>query len=350
MPFSRVVPSGQVALGKNSLRRSCFLAVEYLFGYHIGYAHTRLSLSGRNTLVSVETLPVTKSEFTVTGERIYDRRSPVRWIVSHVLRYKRWLATFLLGTLLTTLIVSAVPALTGAAFNEVLKPNGSAEQLFLIFLAILGLVVAQAILDPLGVAGSEFIAQRIERDAREELYISLLGKSQTFHNRQQVGDIMARATNDVRQLNAMMNPGVSLILGSLLSLAIPILFIGLLNPALLVAPLLFTVAFALAVYQYNKRLNPVSGAMRDQFGVMNAGLAETITGIEVVKSTRRRSRRRASSRATPAATATLREQGEIQARYLPDCCSRWRSSVAFCRALARHAGTVDVGGWSPSWA
>ncbi len=114
-----------------------------------------------------------------------------------------------------------------------LKPNGSAEQLFLIFLAILGLVVAQAILDPLGVAGSEFIAQRIERDARDELYLNLLGKSQTFHNRQQIGDIMARATNDVRQLNAMMNPGVSLILGSLLSLAIPILFIGLLNPALL---------------------------------------------------------------------------------------------------------------------
>jgi ATP-binding cassette, subfamily B, bacterial len=41
--------------------------------------------------------------------------------------------------------------------------------------------------------------------------ISLLGKSQTFHNRQRVGDIMARATNDVRQLNPMMNPGVSLI-------------------------------------------------------------------------------------------------------------------------------------------
>ena len=43
MPFSRVVPSGQVALGKNSLRWSCFLAVEYLFGYHTGYPHTRLS-------------------------------------------------------------------------------------------------------------------------------------------------------------------------------------------------------------------------------------------------------------------------------------------------------------------
>ena len=53
-------------------------------------------------LVSVETLPVSKSEFTVADERVYDQRSPIRWIVSHILRYKRWLATFILGTLLST--------------------------------------------------------------------------------------------------------------------------------------------------------------------------------------------------------------------------------------------------------
>ena len=34
----------------------------------------------------------------------------------------------------------------------------------------------------------ETLGQRMERDAREELYISLLGKSQTFHNRQWVAD------------------------------------------------------------------------------------------------------------------------------------------------------------------
>ncbi|HEY7022477.1 MAG TPA: ABC transporter ATP-binding protein [Ktedonobacterales bacterium] len=296
--------------------------------------------------MSVETLPVTKSEFTVAGERIYDRRGPVRWIVSHILRYKRWLATFILGTFLSTVVVSTVPALTGAAFNEVLKPNGSAEQLFLIFLAILGLVVAQAILDPLGVAGSEFIAQRIERDAREELYLNLLGKSQTFHNRQQIGDIMARATNDVRQLNGMMNPGFSLILGSLLSLAIPIVFIGLLDPALLIAPLLFTIAFAIAVYRYNQRLSPVTGAMRYQFGVMNGGLAETITGIEVVKSTAQEEQEKVKfERNARSYRDYLVREGEIQARYLP----RLLLAVAFVGGFLQGAwlvtqGQLSVGG------
>ena len=44
--------------------------------------------------------------------------------------------------------------------------------------------------------------------ARDELYASLLGKSQAFHDRQRVGDIMARATDDVNQLSSMMAPGL----------------------------------------------------------------------------------------------------------------------------------------------
>src|SRR5262249_45008315 len=132
-------------------------------------------------------------------------------------------------------------------------------------------VIGQGILGPLGVFGSEFIAQRLERDARDELYLNLLGKSQTFHNRQQIGDIMARATNDVRQLNAMMNPGVSLILDSGLSLVVPLVFIGLLRPELLLIPLIFTATLIFSVYRYTKRINPVTGAMRGQFGAMNAG-------------------------------------------------------------------------------
>lgn len=69
--------------------------------------------------------------------------------------------------------------------------------------------------------GSE-MGQRLERDTRDELYASLLGKSMTFHGRQTVGDIMARATNDVREVNLMFNPGLNLAIGSSMFLIMPI--------------------------------------------------------------------------------------------------------------------------------
>ena len=82
----------------------------------------------------------------------------------------------------------------------------------------------------------EFVAARIERDARDELYASLLGKSQTFHGRQRIGDIMARATNDVHMLNLMFSPGLMLILDSAMAIVVPLLLIARMDTRLLLVP------------------------------------------------------------------------------------------------------------------
>lgn len=259
-----------------------------------------------------------KREFSVADEHIYNRSGPIRWIISHLLRYPHFLASFLLAATLTNVLFSAVPRLTGLAFDEVLRPEPSPGRLLSIALFILGLVVVRGLLDITNSWSVETLGQRMERDAREELYISLLGKSQTFHNRQRVGDIMARATNDVRQLNPMMNPGVSLITESMIGILSPLVFIAFLRLELLVAPLLFVIGFFFTLQRYVDQLNPVAGEQRWRFGEMNAGLTETITGIEVVKSAvqEEQERRKFIGNARRVRDLYTR-QGEIEARYLP---------------------------------
>ena len=117
---------------------------------------------------------------------------------------------------LTNVLFSVIPMLTGQAFDAVLQTPPNAQRLLLVALTILGVVIVRGLLDITNSWSVETLGQRMERDAREELFISLLGKSQTFHKRQRVGDIMARATNDVRQLNPMMNPGVALMIESIM--------------------------------------------------------------------------------------------------------------------------------------
>ena len=257
-------------------------------------------------------------EFTIADEYHYNRKGPIRWIVSHLLRHKLFLTAFILGTALAQVLQSIIPNLIGDAFTEVLKPEPSRDVLAQISLAVLAVVVGLFVVGGAGAFASEFLAQRMERDARDELYLSLLGKSQTFHNQQRVGDIMARAANDVRQLNPMVNPGLSLTLESITGLITPIVFIGLIQVDLLIVPLIFTVAFLVAVRHYSRQLRPVSAEMRRQFGQMNAGLEETITGIEVVKATAQE----ASEKRKFAHNARLYRDyfvrnGQIQAFYLP---------------------------------
>ncbi len=285
-----------------------------------------------------------KREFSVPDEFVYNRSGPLRWILSHLLRYPHLLASFLFAALLTNVLFSSVPRLTGMAFDEVLKPEPDSGRLLNLALGILGLVLVRGLLDIINSFSVETLGQRMERDAREELYISLLGKSQTFHNRQRVGDIMARATNDVRQLNPMMNPGVSLITESIMAILSPLVFIAFLRPELLLAPVLFVIAYIFALRRYTRQLNPVAAEQRRRFGEMNAGLTETITGIEVVKAAAQEAQERGKFTENARRVRDLFvKQGEIEARYLPLLLLGFALTGAFAHGLwlvSQHTITV----------
>jgi ATP-binding cassette subfamily B protein len=254
----------------------------------------------------------------VADEYPYDRRSPVRWIISHGLRYKRFLIGMIVAIAASNVMDSAIPALTGLAFNEVLRPQPSRDQLLLIALAILAAVIGRGVVNAAGHFANEFLGKRMQRDARDELYVNLLGKSQTFHNRQRVGDIMARASNDASQLSDMVVPGFDILFDSFSSLAITLVFIAGINPPLLLSPVLFTIAFLIALRDYMRRLRPVADQMRAQFGTVNAGLAEAVTGIEVVKATAQEEQeRRKFEHNARAFRDYFVQNGRIQARYLP---------------------------------
>ena len=99
--------------------------------------------------------------------------------------------------------------LTGDAFNAMLKPTPDTSVLIPLAL-IIG--ITQVIRGALQLGrnfGAELRAQKLERSIRDELYLSLLGNSMTFHNLQPIGDTMARATNDVREVNYIFSPGIN---------------------------------------------------------------------------------------------------------------------------------------------
>lgn len=283
-------------------------------------------------------------EFTVTGAYTYDHRSPVRWVWSHVMRYPWLPVAFVVTVIGMAALQSWSAVLVGNAFDAVVG-GITLEQLTRLALIILGVRVAFGVIDLANSFVVQLLAQLTERNTREELYISLLGKSLTFHNRQRTGDIMARATNDVQQINSMINPGISLILKSLVSLTVPLIAITTIHPQLLIAPLLFLVSFAWALRRYNNQLKPVAGALRQQFGVLNARLAETVSGIEVVKGYAQEpaEERKFSANARRYRDLFVRE-GSVQARYLPLLLYGVMLGLAFGHALLLwRAGEISVG-------
>jgi ATP-binding cassette, subfamily B, bacterial len=259
-----------------------------------------------------------KREFRPATEYAYNHSGTARWILSHALRYPQFPLAMVLAAIFNNVFYSWVQMGIGQAFDVITTPGWTVGALLAVALTIGGWAVGQGLTGMVRNYAAEFLAQRVERDTRDELYASLLGKSQTFHGRQRIGDIMARATNDVRMLNLMFSPGVMLITDSAMGTVVPLLLIASLDARLLLVPSIFVLLLAVTLIDYNRRLNPVSMALRAQFGTMNAGLAEAIAGIEVVKANvqERQEWKRFVGNASLYRDHFVR-QGLIQARYLP---------------------------------
>ena len=242
-------------------------------------------------------------------------------------------------------LAALVPVLIGVAFNAALKSPADMRTIGLMALAVVGSQTVRAFLQLGRNFSSAVMGERLERDMREELYVSLLGKSTAFHDLQPVGDTMARATNDVHEVNLLMNPGVNLVAGSANFMIMPLLVAPTYHPYLMAAPLFFIVTYVLAVVRYLRVLQGIADRVRRAFGSMNGRLAETIDGIELVKSTAQEIQDidLFNDNATSYRDAAV-EQGKVEARFLPLLLLGITQGLGFMHALYLfQLGLIDVG-------
>lgn len=285
------------------------------------------------------------AEFTLPQLRSVDRSGPERWLISHTLRYWPLSITLLGGAISNALLAAVVPILIGLAFDAILATPPDTTILLRIALAIAGTQMLRGVLQFGRNFSAELFGQRLERDIREELYVSLLGKSMTFHSLQPVGDIMARATNDVREINLMFNPGINLVVGSAIFMFMPLIFASRYSPALMITPALYIVAYIIAIRQYLRELQPVTSEVRTSFGALNSRLAEAIDGIETVKGMSQETSEvnRFTANARRYRDAVV-HQGDIEARFLPLLLLALANAGGLLHALILYQqGVLDVG-------
>lgn len=286
------------------------------------------------------------TEFSLPRRYQSDRATPVCWIVSHAIRQWWLILMLIIGAIGNAVLAAYVPVLTGDAFNAMLQTPPETRVLLPLALIMGGSQILRGVLQLGRNFGAELLAQKIERTVRDELYVSLLGKSMTFHNLQPVGDTMARATNDVREVNYMFSPGINLVVGSLIFLAVPIWFASRYHPALIWTPIIFSLLYFFVTRHYLRQLQPVTDQVRAAFGKMNTHLSETLDGIETMKGAAQEDSevQRFTENARRVRAANVR-QGDLEARFI--------SMLLFAAALAAgllHAmflylqGLLDTGG------
>lgn len=285
------------------------------------------------------------SEFAVQHRFDSDLRSPLRWTLSHAGQHAWVIVMMVVGAFGNAALAAAPAVLIGLAFRAVSQTPPDFARLKWAAAWIVISQIVRAFLQLGRNFGSEIIGQRLERDTRAELYASLLGKSMTFHGLRPLGDIMARATNDVREINLMLNPGINLVVGSAMFMIMPLIVGPTIHPSFILAPLFFCVTYAWALRAYLRELDPVTEAVRHNFGALNSRLSEALDGIETVKGAAQEVQEvdHFERNAKAYRDASVR-QGDIEARFLPLLLLGITETLGFLHGLALfRVGAIDTG-------
>ena len=183
------------------------------------------------------------------------------------------------GASLTALVI---PPLLGTAIDRALA-SGLKSQLFLLAGAILLVSMLRALFSYGQTYLSEAVSQQAAYEARNDFFKKLQSLSFGFHDRQQTGNLMSRATQDVEAVRRFVSMGlirgasIVLMLGGVATLML------ITNWRLALVSLLFVPPVVWRAVVLSRRLRPTWKKVQDETGHMTTVLQENLTGIRLVK-------------------------------------------------------------------
>ncbi|TVY03926.1 ABC transporter ATP-binding protein [Paenibacillus cremeus] len=205
----------------------------------------------------------------------------LRWFFAA--HWKRYTSAILLLTLVGVLDVIP-PKLIGYSIDGLHQGTLSGMQLYRVIASWGALTVVGYLLTYVWMYqlfGGAFV---LERSLRSGFMKHLLRMTPTFYERNRTGDLMARATNDLRAVSVTAGFGIlTLIDSSLFMLTILITMACLISWKLTLASLLPLPVMAILMQQFGSRIHERFTAAQDAFGVMNDQVLETIGGVRVIR-------------------------------------------------------------------
>ncbi len=215
----------------------------------------------------------------------------MRRLLAYIRPYKGYLisAAVLIG--LSQVVRQAGPYLTKIAVDSYIVQK-DLDGLNRIGLAFVCCLIVQFVADYFQNYLTQMMGQRVMYDIRSQVFAHLQKLPIAYFDRNPIGRLMTRATNDVQTLNEMFTSGVVTIFGDVLTLAVIVgmmvhMDAGLALISFAVLPALFGLT-----WWFRRRVREAYRESRVKIARLNAFLQENIAGMEVVQLFNREARNR----------------------------------------------------------
>jgi ATP-binding cassette, subfamily B, multidrug efflux pump len=213
--------------------------------------------------------------------KAYDARLMRRLL--HYLQPYRWKVALGVAMLLVVAALELIgPYLTMVALDRAI-PEGDLGLLGILAIAYFGALIFAFALEYGQQILTTWLGQRIMFDLRRQIFGHLQRQSLRFFDRNPVGRLMTRVTNDVEVLNQLFSAGIVTVFGDVFTLAFIVAIMlwmdwRLALVALAVMPFVIMVAFV-----FRSKVREAYRDIRVRIARINAFLQERITGVSVVQ-------------------------------------------------------------------
>ncbi len=213
--------------------------------------------------------------------KAYDSRL-MRRIVTYLKPYRLQVAVAFILIFATALAELAPPFLTQVAIDNAITP-GKPDLLWPIVAVFIGSLVAAFILRYIQNYIMQVIGQGVMYDIRQQIFSHLQHQSLSYFDRNAVGRLISRLTNDVDALNEFIGSGLVTIAGDVVILVGVIVIMLLYNWRLTLVSLAALPLIALASWAFQKWMRTTYRQQRVRLARVNAFLQENLSGMLVVQ-------------------------------------------------------------------
>ena len=204
-------------------------------------------------------------------------------VVGTMLRAHRGLAAGAVATLLAATVAGlAFPPIVGRITDAVLA-GGTAATIDLLALALLGALLAQAVLSGWATVLVARLGEQALAALREDVVSRALSVPLADVERAGTGDLVARVGDDVDAVSAATREAIPAMVTALLTIALSVVGLGLLDWRLALAGFAVVPVHVLATRWYLRRAGPQYAAERVALGQRAQQLSETVSGARTVR-------------------------------------------------------------------
>lgn len=170
----------------------------------------------------------------------------------------------------------------GSSIDDSIQ-SGNSDQLLTVSLLLVGLLVAEAVLQYYQTLLANKVAQSVTIDLRKKLFAKVLRFKMSWFNNTPIGTTVTRVTSDIDTVADVFSEGMLTIIGDILKLVFVIIWMFVLNWKLTLLTLIPIPLLLIATRIFQKSIKKSFQSVRIQVAQLNAFVQEHVTGMHIVQ-------------------------------------------------------------------